>query len=71
MFYNRKAFEGGEPHRLMGRVPTPSDDTDGMEITTVKLRANAPDGMVVMMNSTDKNFLFYSLSDVLRSIGLK
>lgn len=69
--YNRKPVEGAVPHRRLGKVLTRSDETDGMEVTTVTLKASAKGGMVVMMNSRDRNFLMYSLESILSAAGLK
>ena len=42
----------------MATIPTRADSTDGLEVTSRPL-PGFPDGMLVMMNSSPRNFLIY------------
>jgi len=64
MLYKREGEIGGPHHHpLVAVVPTPSDATDGLEVTSLTL-PGFPDGILVMMNSAAKNFLIYNWSAV-------
>ena len=49
---------------LIAAIPTDADSTDGLDVTSRAL-PGFPDGMLVMMNSSPKNFLMYRWSTVL------
>ncbi len=62
----RREGTAGAPHDhsdVLFEVTTSSDETDGLEVTSVAL-PGFPDGAVVMMNSVGKNFLVYRWSDI-------
>jgi 3-phytase len=44
---------------------TPSDSTDGIDASTASFGSSFKNGILVMMNSKDKNYLYYDLADVL------
>lgn len=46
-------------------IRTPSDTTDGIDASSVSLGKAFKDGVIVMMNSKDKNFLYYDLKKFL------
>lgn len=64
----RREGEAGAPHdhRLLDEIQTPADETDGIEATSASL-PGFPGGLVVMMNSTPKNFLFFDWDGLERS----
>lgn len=58
----------GPPERphdqpLLRAVQTGADSTDGLDVTSTAL-PGFPDGLLVMMNSSPRNFLLYRWSDV-------
>lgn len=55
----------GNPHEQprLQMVPTPADQTDGLEVTSRPL-PGLPDGLLVMMNSGAKNFLMFNWTAV-------
>jgi 3-phytase len=59
LIYKREG-EPGRPHDhpLVAALPTASDSTDGLDVTSHPL-PGFPDGLLVMMNSGPKNFLIY------------
>ena len=63
--YPREGLPGAPHDHQRGafEVRTPADETDGVDATSVAL-PGFPDGLVVMMNSTAKNFLFFSWADL-------
>lgn len=46
-------------------LPTVADETDGLDATTEPLGPNFPGGVVVMMNSKDRNFLLFDARAIL------
>jgi 3-phytase len=64
MMYPRAGGPGG-PHNqpLLHVVPTPADETDGLDVSSVTLPGYAG-GLLVMMNSTPRNFLLFAWADV-------
>jgi 3-phytase len=50
-------------HREVRTITTPSDDTDGLEVTSRAL-PGFPHGLLVMMNAGGRNFLLYDWRDV-------
>lgn len=64
-FYRREG-SAGAPHDHAApafEVRTPSDSTDGIDVTSVTV-PGAPGGFLVMMNSAAKNFLFFRWQDL-------
>ena len=62
----------GPPNRpndqpLVAAIHTPADSTDGIEVTSRPL-PGFPNGMLVMMNSTPRNFLIYDWNEVVKRI---
>jgi 3-phytase len=68
MIYSRGGGTGG-PHEqpILHVVPTTADETDGLDVSSVPLPGFA-DGLLVMMNSTPRNFLLFAWSDVARRL---
>lgn len=66
MIYARSGGPGG-PHDqpLLHVVSTPADETDGLDVTSAPL-PGFPDGLLIMMNSTPRNFLMFEWADVAR-----
>lgn len=62
----RREGEPGAPyaHPLVGVVATGADETDGLEICGRPLGPSFPEGLVVAMNSGERNFLLYDLRDL-------
>lgn len=58
----------GRLPKRVGILDTPSDTTDGIEVKAVPLGPEFPEGILVMMNSKDKNFLLFDLREVKRSL---
>lgn len=58
---------GGRLPRRAAIIPTPADSTDGLEATTANLGPELPEGLLVMMNSKDKNFMLFDLREVKRA----
>lgn len=50
-------------------IPTPADDTDGLEVTTTPLGDKYPNGIVVMMSSKDKAFMIFDWNMFAESIS--
>jgi 3-phytase len=57
----------GRPHEhsVVSTIVTRSDDTDGLEVTAAPL-PGFPRGLLVMMNSGSRNFLFYRWEDLVK-----
>lgn len=55
----------GEPNRphdheaIVGTLLTTADSTDGIEVTSMPLGPQFPGGLLVAMNSRERNFLFF------------
>lgn len=45
-------------HALLAAVPTPADETDGLDVTSARL-PGLPEGLLVMMNSGPRTFLLF------------
>lgn len=60
---------GGRLPRKAAIIPTPCDSTDGLDATTTPLGPDFPEGMLVMMNSKDKNFMLFDLREVKRAVA--
>lgn len=56
------------PPILMRIVPIDADDTDGIAATHEDLGPRFPYGILVAMNSKDKNFLIYDMRDIQRHL---
>jgi myo-inositol-hexaphosphate 3-phosphohydrolase len=41
-----------------------ADSTDGLEVTSAALGSDFPDGMMVAMNSANRNFLMFRWRDI-------
>lgn len=57
----------GSPHRHEPEVAIlkgGADDTDGIEATSASLGSDYPKGILVVMNSKDRNFLVYDFSEI-------
>ena len=70
-FYRREG-EPGRPHdhsRELAMVNGGADETDGIEVTSEALGSDYPDGLLVAMNSSSRNFLFYRWRDIGRLIS--
>ncbi len=72
--YHVFAREGasGNPHdhsKTLRVLRGGADSTDGLEITSRPLGAKFPQGMMVTMNSSGKNFFVFRWEDVTDSIG--
>jgi 3-phytase len=66
----RREGEPGRPHdhhRELKIVRSGADSTDGLEITSTPLPPSFPAGLVVAMNSSGRNFLFYRWDDLARA----
>jgi 3-phytase len=63
----RREGEPGRPHdhtRTLQIFTIGADATDGLDVTSTPLGAEFPDGMLVAMNSRNRNFLLVRWSDV-------
>lgn len=60
----------GKPHEhaVMATIATPADETDGLDVTNRALPPRFGRGLLVMMNSKGKNFLFFTWDMVLAQI---
>lgn len=68
-FYRREG-EPGQPHNhdtLLRIVRGSADTTDGLEISSRPLGPLFPDGIMIAMNSSARNFLLYRWSDIMRA----
>lgn len=54
----------GRPPLLFRIIPIDADDTDGIAATHESLGEKFPDGILVAMNSKDRNFLIYDLREI-------
>lgn len=68
LFSRHGGPRGPHDHQLVGIVDTSSDETDGIDVTAAPL-PGFPRGMLVMMNSNPKNFLFYRWEDIVAGIA--
>lgn len=59
---------GAKGPQRIAILQTPSDTTDGIDATNKPLGPEFPEGMLVMMNSKDKNFLLFDLREVKRAL---
>lgn len=68
----RREGAPGKPHdhEEIAVIPTVSDATDGLEVTSRPL-PGFPHGMLVMMNSRPKNFLIYRWEDIAAPAALQ
>ena len=69
----RREGEPGRPHdhtRELKTVSGGADSTDGLEVTSRPLGPRFPDGLMVAMNSSAKNFLVFSWKDVAAAEGV-
>jgi hypothetical protein len=65
-FYRREGT-AGNPHdhrALLKVVRGGADSTDGIEVTSVRLGPEFPDGLLIAMNSSGRNFLLYRWEDL-------
>ena len=70
-FYRREG-EPGRPHdhsRELATVNGGADDTDGIDVTSAPLGPDFPDGLLVAMNSSSRNFLLYRWRDLARVLS--
>ena len=68
----RREGEPGRPHdhtREVATFATGADATDGLDVTSSALGTEFPDGLLVMMNSSSKNFLLFPWRDLQRFLG--
>lgn len=64
MVYPREGRPGApHAHPLIAVIPTPADETDGLDVVAAEL-PGYPQGLLVMMNSAARNFLLFPWSDV-------
>ena len=64
--YKREG-EPGRPHdhsTVLLSFTGSADGTDGLDVTSASLGAGFPDGLMVAMNSRQRNFLLYRWQDV-------
>ena len=64
--YKREG-EQGRPHdhsAELARFRGGADSTDGLDVTSAPLGPDFPDGLVVAMNSSSRNFLLYRWRDI-------
>jgi 3-phytase len=59
---------GGRTPRRIATLDTPSDTTDGIEAKAQSFGPEFPEGILVMMNSKDKNFNIFNLAEVKRGL---
>lgn len=63
----RREGQPGRPHDhepAVAMIPTTSDDTDGIDAAATALGTGFPEGLLVMMNSSGRNFHFYDFGTV-------
>jgi 3-phytase len=58
------------PAALTGIFVGSADDTDGIEVTSENLGPEFPEGLMVAMNSKDKNFLIYDWREIRKALGI-
>lgn len=61
---------GGAAQPLLAAIPTRADSTDGLDVTSRPL-PGFPNGMLVMMNSSPKNFLIFDWRAVAKAVPPK
>lgn len=65
--YRREGEPGqAHEHRPVMAFSTGADDTDGIETLAKPLGSAYPHGLLLMMNSKDRNFLMYAIPEPLR-----
>lgn len=70
----RREGATNDPHdhtQAVARFSGGSDSTDGIEATSRRLGPRFPRGVVVAMNSKDRNFLLYSWDDIVQRVSLR
>ena len=63
----RREGEPGRPHdhtRVVASFTGGADGTDGLDVSSTPLGPDFPDGLMVAMNSTSRNFLMFRWSDI-------
>jgi 3-phytase len=68
----RREGQPGQPHShdpAIAIVATMADSTDGIDATSIALGPKFRGGLLVMMNSSGRNFQFYDLGDVTNLVG--
>lgn len=63
----RREGEPGRPHdhsKVLASFTGGADATDGLDVPTAPLGPDFPDGLLVAMNSTSRNFLLFKWSDI-------
>ena len=63
----RREGEPGRPHdhsRVLASFKGGADSTDGLDVTSAALGSDFPDGMMVAMNSANRNFLMFRWRDI-------
>jgi 3-phytase len=70
LFVYSRSGRSGNPHDqpLLATIDTRADNTDGIDLAPRPL-PGFPSGLLVMMNSTGRNFLVYDWQNVQRLIG--
>ncbi len=69
--YKREG-EPGRPHdhsKVLGSFHGGADGTDGLDVTSASLGPDFPDGFVVAMNSSKRNFLLFRWRDIAAAAG--
>jgi 3-phytase len=67
----RREGAPGNPHdhgELVQVIRGGADSTDGIEVSSASLGPRFPEGLLVAMNSKDRNFLVYSWRDIAASL---
>src|SRR4029079_12160716 len=67
----RDAGRAHEHSREIATLATGADGTDGLDVVSSALGSEFPDGLMVMMNSTSKNFLLFAWRDLHRFLDSK
>jgi 3-phytase len=70
----RREGEPGRPHdhsRSLGTFHIGADSTDGLDVTSSPLGPDFPDGLLVAMNSTSRNFLLVRWSGIAKALNLQ
>jgi len=70
----RREGEPGRPHdhsRSLGTFHVGADSTDGLDVTSSPLGSDFPDGLLVAMNSSSRNFLLVRWGEIARALALK
>lgn len=63
--YDRKSL------KLVGSFSAPVDDTDGIEIFAKPMGPKFPKGIMVAMNSKDRNFAIFDLRAIASALQMK